>query len=383
MAGKIRCALLSEMLQPYRIPVFNRIAEDDRIDFEVLLLSVREANREWEIEMENCRFKYRTLPSRDFYIRSLDWGLHFNRGVGRALDEIGPEVVVGTGYVSPAYLAGQKWAKRNGAGYVLWSGSTASTSRIGKGPLKWMKKRFVRNCEAYLSYGTDATKQLIALGADASRVVTGCNTVDIETFEERTETARNAPEFPDWRKGYPKHLILYIGQMIERKGVPDLIRAFQSIKARDLGLVLVGDGPERERYQREFEGVDRVYWEGYKQSRDLGPFLAAADVLVMPSRLELWGLVVNEAMASGLPVISTTCSGSTTDLVEEGVTGYSFEAKDEMALATLLKSVADHPDRWAEMGGNARERVRKCGPREYADCFVESVILAKENKIKG
>lgn len=371
------------MLQPYRIPVFNHIAEDCRIDFEVLLLSVREANRKWEIEMEDCRFKYRKLASRDIYIRSLDWGLHFNRGVTRALDEIRPDVVVGTGYVSPAYLVGQRWAKKNHAGYVLWSGSTAATSRIGKGPLKWMKKRFVRNCDSYLSYGTEATKQLIALGADAARVVTGCNTVDLDLFQRLTEEARSDPGYPAWRVGFPKHLILYIGQMIERKGVPDLIRAFRSIKGRDLGLILVGEGPEKERYQREFQGIERLYWEGYKQTQDLGPFLAAANVLVMPSRLEIWGLVVNEAMSAGVPVLSTTCSGATTDLVEEGVTGYSFEAGDEVALATLLKTVSDHPERWEEMGRNAQKRIQAFGPRDYARCFVESVGLAKENLFKS
>ncbi|MCA9438856.1 MAG: glycosyltransferase, partial [Candidatus Omnitrophica bacterium] len=197
MSEKIRCVLLSEMLQPYRIPVFEEIAKNDRVDFEVLLLSVRESNREWEIERENCRFKHRVLPSKDFYIRSLDWGLHFNRGVAKHLEEIQPDVVIGTGYVSPAYLTGQRWAKKNGAGYVLWSGSTAATSRIGRGPLKWMKKKFVQRCDAFLSYGTDATKQLTALGADPSRVVTGCNTVDIHAFQTMTEEARDTPNFDE------------------------------------------------------------------------------------------------------------------------------------------------------------------------------------------
>ena len=248
MPQPIRCVLLSEMLQPYRIPVFNRIAEDERLDFEVLLLSVREANRQWEIDTDTCRFRSRILEGRDYYIHALDWGLHFNRGVKRLLDEIRPEVIVGTGYVSPAYLTGQRWARTHGASYVLWSGSTARTSRIGKGPLKWMKRRFVGRCDGYLSYGTDATQQLISLGAMPERIVTGCNTVDVELFERLARDARNDPGFTGWRQNYPRHLILYIGQMIERKGVPDLIRAFRSIRSRDLGLLLVGEGPEKARY---------------------------------------------------------------------------------------------------------------------------------------
>lgn len=380
MTRPIRCVLLSEMLQPYRIPVFNHIAEDERIDFEVLLLSVREKNRAWEVELEELRFKHRTMPSRDLYIRSLDWGLHFNRGVRRALDEIDPEVVVGTGYVSPAYLTGQKWARRKGAGYVLWSGSTAATSRIGKGPLKWLKQRFVRRCGAYLTYGSLATRQLVSLGAKPERIITGCNTVDVEKIEALTGTAAASPEFEAWRSGFPKTLILYVGQMIERKGVRDLIRAFRSIRARDVGLMLVGDGPLRKTYEAEFQGVERIYWEGFKQTRELGRYFASANVLVMPSRLEVWGLVVNEAMAAGLPVISTDSSGATVDLVEDGVTGHSFEPGDELALATLLKSVVDHPDRWAEMGRNARRRIQDCRPCDYAARFVEAVLLAHAHR---
>lgn len=380
MTQPIRCVLLSEMLQPYRIPVFNHIAEDDRVDFEVLLLSVREKNRAWEVDLEGRRFKHRTLPGSDFYIRSLDWGLHFNRGVCRALDEIDPEVVVGTGYVSPAYLTGQKWARRKGAGYVLWSGSTAATSRIGKGPLKGLKQRFVRRCDAYLTYGSLATRQLISLGANPERIITGCNTVDVDEIEALTKTAVGSPEFEAWRSGFPGTLILFVGQMIERKGVRDLIRAFRSVRDRDVGLMIVGDGPLRKTYEAEFRGMERIYWEGFKQKRDLGRYLASANVLVMPSRLEVWGLVVNEAMAAGVPVIATDGSGAAVDLVEDGVTGHTYEAGDEMALATLLKSVVDHPDRWAEMGRNSKGRIQSCRPCDYAARFVEAALLAHSRR---
>lgn len=374
----LRTVLLSEMLQPYRVPVFNCIAGQEGVDLTVLLLSIREKNRKWEIPFDSCQFRYEVLPGRDLYIRSLDWGLHLSWGVTQALRRLAPDVIVGTGYVSPAYLTAQRYARRYGLGYVLWSGSTLATSRIGKGPLRWMKRCFLRRCDAFLSYGTDATQALTTLGANPSRIVSGRNTVDVDFFARLAADACEAPSFAEWRSRFPARVILYTGQMLDRKGVMDLIQAFQQANCPDLGLVLVGDGPEFDNYRRVTQGMTGVFWEGYVQSRDMGPYLAAADVLVMPSYLEPWGLVVNEAMAAGLPVIATTCSGATTDLVREGETGYAFTAGDVNRLATLLCSVAREPEKWKKMGEEAARRMQIYTPQDYAHAFLQSVRLAAE-----
>jgi glycosyltransferase involved in cell wall biosynthesis len=368
------------MLQPYRIPVFNEIASREGIEFSVLLLSLRESNRKWELNLESCRFHYRVLPFKDIYIRPLDWGLHLNWGVRKALRDLDPDVIAGTGYTSPAYLVAQRFARKNGKGYVLWSGSTLHTSRIGKGPLRWSKERFIRRCDACLSYGTEAARALIERGAPPERVVTGCNTVDIGFFERMAIEARSSPGYEAFRAKYPERVVLYVGQMIERKGVRDLIEAHRKANRANLGLVLVGDGPEWEGYKLSSSGQKNIFWEGYVQSKDMGPYLAAADALVMPSHIEVWGLVVNEAMAAGVPVISTTCSGATTDLVEEGVTGHRFEAGDVSRLAQLLVSVADEPERWKKIGSYAKERIQSCGPRQYADAFLKACQIALVHK---
>lgn len=374
----LRIVLLSEMLQPYRIPVFNHIAGEEGVDLTVLLLSLREKNRKWEIPLDSCHFRYEVLPGQDLYIRSLDWGLHLSWGVTQALQRLAPDVIVGTGYVSPAYLTAQRYAHRHDLGYVLWSGSTLATSRIGKGPLRWMKYRFMRRCDAFLSYGTDATSALTALGADPGQIVSGRNTVDVDYFRQLADQAREDHSFTGWRSRFPRHVVLFTGQMLDRKGVMDLVRAFQEVDDPDLGLVLVGDGPEFDRYCQSTQGMPRIFWEGYVQSRDMGRYLAAADVLVMPSHLEPWGLVVNEAMAAGLPVIATTCSGATTDLVRDGETGYAFTAGDTKRLTELLRSVAHEPDKWKTMGAEASRRMKSCTPADYAQAFLQAVHLATE-----
>jgi glycosyltransferase involved in cell wall biosynthesis len=164
--------------------------------------------------------------------------------------------------------------------------------------------------------------------------------------------------------------------MIDRKGVRELIHAFQAIDHPDLGLILIGEGPEKARYMQATTGMTRIFWEGYLQTSQMGPYFACADVLVMPSYLEPWGLVVNEAMAAGLPVIATTCSGATTDLLQEGITGHAIAAGDVNRLVTLLYSVLQEPDRWRQMGRQAAVKIQEASPARYAADFAAACRLA-------
>ncbi len=373
---KLKVVLLSEMLQPYRVPVFNALAERDDLEFHVLLLSIIEANREWDVPFSRCRFEYTVLPSRDIYIHSLDWGLHFNKGVTENLDRLNPDVIVGTGYSSPTLWIAQHWAKKHKRGYVLWSGSTEASSRLQNPLMKAMKRLFIRRCDAFLTYGSEATRTIANLGASPDRIVTGCNTVDIDDFARITEAARNSTDFPAWRQKFPQRIILFVGQMIERKGVADLLAAFRRVQTPDAGLILVGNGPLLEEYKNQTRDLKNVFWEGYVQSSEMGPYLAAADVLVMPSLIEVWGLVVNEAMAAGVPVIATTCSGSTRDLIEDGKNGYGFTAGDVNQLSGLLESVIKEPSRWESMGQEAALRIRSCSPTHYGAKLREAAQIA-------
>lgn len=364
------------MLQPYRLPVFNSLARHPDLDFHVLLLSWREKNRQWTIDEDRIQFPFEVLPHKEVYIRALDWGLHFNTGIKRALDRLAPDVIAGTGYVSPAYVQAQRYARKRGLGYVLWSGSTEATSRIGKGPIRIMKEAFVRRCDASLAYGTAAARMLMQLGASKDRVVVGTNTVDVAAFARDVAAARQESGYDSWRGRFPKRNVFFVGQMIERKGAPSLIRAFAAANRPDLGLILIGDGPRFEDYRREFASVPNLFWEGYRQYKEIVHYYAASHVLVMPSEIEVWGLVVNEAMASGLPVIATSCSGATQDLVRNGETGYSYTSGDETTLSEYLGSVADEPEKWDRMARNASTFIQQYNPDKYADDFARAVKIA-------
>lgn len=128
-------------------------------------------------------------------------------------------------------------------------------------------------------------------------------------------------------------MILGVGQFIHRKGWDVLLRATEKLD-REIGVYIVGGEPTEEylKIQKDY-GLTNVHFEGFKTKEELKKFFMAADVFVLPTREDIWGLVINEAMAYGLPIITTDACVAGIQLVEDGENGYIVprEQVDELA----------------------------------------------------
>jgi glycosyltransferase involved in cell wall biosynthesis len=154
-------------------------------------------------------------------------------------------------------------------------------------------------------------------------------------------------------------VFLYVGRLEPVKGLAVLLQAYSSAAAASdrVRLLVVGEGTLRDSVKSAAAGVPGMRWLGRLDGNALLNAYAAADVLVLPSTFEPWGLVVNEAMAAGLPVIVSENVGCVDDLVADGVTGLVVEAGSASGLATAMNRIAgDRPLRQA-MRQAARERI--------------------------
>jgi glycosyltransferase involved in cell wall biosynthesis len=144
------------------------------------------------------------------------------------------------------------------------------------------------------------------------------------------------------------------------KRVDVLIEALRRLytKRSDIGLVILGDGRERERLERLAQGMPYVYFAGFQDQSDLPKYYGVADIFVLPSECEPWGLVVNEAMASGLPVIATGKVGAAHDLIIEGENGYLVPENDPGALASAIDRACESEQRLLLRGEKARCTVQ-------------------------
>jgi glycosyltransferase involved in cell wall biosynthesis len=169
--------------------------------------------------------------------------------------------------------------------------------------------------------------------------------------------------------------ILYCGQLIERKGLDNLLDAFVSLADEfpELELQLVGEGPLRKSLADRVPVhlKDRVELAGFQGIDQLPRFFAAADIFVLPSLHDGWGVVVNQALAAGLPIVCSNAVGAAVDLVSPGQNGFVVPPADAAALAVAIRDLASSRERRAAYGNCSRERAHDWTPRRGVDRWVE------------
>ena len=166
------------------------------------------------------------------------------------------------------------------------------------------------------------------------------------------------------RLGLPDGVLcLCVGQLTERKGVDVLLDGFRlaSQGRSDVYLVLIGSGRMKDELLRRVAGetdlAARILFLGHQSEDDLPRYYAACDIFVFPTRRDVWGMVLNEAMSAGLPVISSDRAGGAWDLVDDGITGYTFPSEDPKALAEKLRLLLGDESRRRRMALAAREKI--------------------------
>jgi glycosyltransferase involved in cell wall biosynthesis len=219
---------------------------------------------------------------------------------------------------------------------------------------------------AFLAIGTNNRRYLQARGVDPAKIFETPYCVDNERFA--TGAARWRQELG--REGLARRFgvdparttFLFSGKYVEKKHPDDVLKALHRlpVPVRDrVQVLMVGGGPMGDQLQRDAVGLP-VLFSGFLNQSEITAAYAAADALLLPSDSgETWGLVVNEAMACGLPAIVSDQVGSAVDLVSEGVTGFVHPCGDVDALAALLARCADAPTQLEMLGAQAHARIQR------------------------
>ena len=218
-----------------------------------------------------------------------------------------------------------------------------------------------------------------SLGFPGERVVLAPTAVDNNWWTEQAAKADRNAARAAWKIPAEGTVALFCGKLQRWKGPMDLLEAFARADISNSFLVFAGDGPERSNLERratQLGFADRIRFLGFLNQSQLPSAYRAADMFVLPSLFEPFGLVVNEAMLCGLPVAVSDRVGARFDLVRPDENGYVFPAGDVGALAAILRQILQDPDKRARMGAAARHRMETWSPREYADGIVRAVQLA-------
>lgn len=336
------------------------------------------------------------------------------------LNELSPDAIAVPGWGSIDARVSLGWCRRHGAKAIIMS-----ETRENDGPRRWWKERIksliLRNVHGALVGGAAHRSYLAKLGVPEARIRLGYNVVDNAYFVTEAARWREQVSGGEPLSGGSTHpFFLASNRFIERKNLGRLIEAYArytnstvSNEARSTEyqedrespapwhLCLLGDGPLRQQLISQCHSLDlavkesapweldasqmnaaispTVFFPGFRQIEELPRFYAGAEALVHPALEEPWGLVINEAMASGLPVLSGNNVGAAAELIIEGRNGWTFDAGSTEAIThTMIKLMALRPEERLTMGRVSAEFLEENYPTSAFGCNLREILEIPE-----
>ena len=305
-----------------------------------------------------------------------------------ALEQTNPDVVAVNGWNNFGSLVAANCCVRRGIPMVVMSESSRQDE-----PRTWwkeaIKRRIVGLYSAALVGGQHHVEYLVELGMPRERVFTGYDVVDNAYFREKTEAIRSQRSEVREKYGLPENYFLASARFIEKKNLATLISAYaeyrntsdvrdQKLDVNDSktcwDLVLLGDGPLREALNSQLSTLnlnEQVHLPGFEPYDELPVYYALAKAFVHASTTEQWGLVVNEAIASGLPVIVSERCGCAPELINGN--GFTFNPTNERELTARLLHMALLSDQERKHLGENSYRI---GANFAAERFAEGLERA-------
>jgi glycosyltransferase involved in cell wall biosynthesis len=377
-----RVVIITELIAPYRIPAFNALAQRNGIDLHVIFLSENDySQRQWRVYKDEIQFSYEVLSS---WRRRLGrQSFLLNWGAESALRRASPDFIVCGGYNYVASWQSMSWARRNNVPFSLWCESTSRDFRRAYSLVEFCKRQFLRHCDAFVVPGKSSFEYLRDCGVPKELIFTAPNAVDTEFFANRAEVTRRDAARHRRALRLPQRFFLYAGRLVREKGIFDLLHAYDALQPQlreNVGLVFVGDGPERSALLKHAAARNpgSIHFVGFVQREELAAYYALAEIFVFPTQTDPWGLVVNEAMACGLPVIASHAAGCVADLVDNGWNGRVVPAGNIQRLTCAMQELAHDAELRALMGKRSRERVEQSSPEAWAAGMANAVTAQRE-----
>ncbi|MCP4422730.1 MAG: glycosyltransferase family 4 protein [Chloroflexi bacterium] len=370
MDKQLKVLILTNIPAPYRLPVFEALTQ--RVNLSVYFCQTPSSARQWQVNLHSKQVNYRQLTVKPAPLLG-NRGIVYNPDLAQQLRQTSFDVyIAGENFLTfPAIVTVLQAARRRNKPFILWSeaidSAYASGTRLSNCYRRWLYRR----TDHFLAYGSEAQAYLKKRGAPTTRIQIGYQAIPASQLPPPAST-KAALGLTG------KTVVLNVGYFEKRKGLATLIHAFQEVATADCVLALVGSGPEENNLKAISRGDNRIVFPGYCDGADKSSWYATADIFVLPTQHDPWGLVVNEAMMFGLPVIVTNAAGCRRDLVQDN--GRIIPTNNISALAATLSDLLHNPPLRQQMGKQSRQIIAKYTVQAAANAFWETINIAQHMK---
>lgn len=372
---------LTNLPIPYRVSFFQELGRLCELTVLFERKTASDRNKMWFDENSRKNFRCIVLPG-------IRWGKDsaFNPSVIKWLKDRSYDIVVVSGYSSPTEILAILYMKLKKIPFVM---STDGGFPSKKEPVlkKNFKKFLVQAAGHWLASGAAAQKYLEYYGADPERIYhypfTSLEKEDIQneaTGEDKKEAMKHL-------LGISGLVVLSVGRFIPLKGFDVLLKAWRQVKDDNASLVIIGGGPQKQKYSEMIRKLKlkNIKILDFMKKDMLKLWYRAADIFVHPTRYDSWGLVINEAMAQSLPVITTDRALAGMELVREGKNGFIVPADDADTLAQHIELLLSSKELRERMARHSNEIIKPYTIVNMAHAYLkafEKIISAEKVKVK-
>ncbi len=372
----------------YQAPLLRRMALRSDIELHVAYCTLRGAETahdpefgatvKWDVPLLDG-YAWKHVPNRGTGGETF-FGL-WNPGIWKIIREGHFEAVLCyTGYLRATFWIAYVAAKFSRSAFLFGTDTTTLTPLDGQ-----LWKRSVKHvlwpllfrlADQVIVPSTGSVELMRALGLPDERVTLTPYVVDNDWWIEQSARVDRAAVRAAWGAAPEDTVFLFCAKLQPWKRPLDLLQAFARAKLSNALLVIAGEGPLRGELESAAAALgipSRVKFLGFVNQTQLPAIYTAADIMVLPSSYDAFGVVVNEAMLCGCPVAVSDSVGAGRDLVEQGRTGFVFPCGDIDALTEVLQQAINDCVRLPEMGRTARARMDSWSPRENIDATIAAV----------
>ncbi len=363
-------------LGPYHIARATALAAQTELT--VIEFAAAQKLYGWRIDRSKLPFGIVTLSDGAWEEQSIP---ALAKACWKNLERIRPTQLVIPGYANPIALVIALWGCFRRVPRILMTESTAIDRRRHAWKEK-IKSILINQLYDGVSFGgKPQLRYLEQLRFPAAKTAPFYNVVDNHFFRYSTEAVRSQHQPSDF--ALPSRYFLYVGRLAPEKNIAGLLRAFARYRqgGGTFELVLAGDGPLRDSLAvlaKQLAVEADCHFVGNKTAQELPPYYAFATAFVLPSTSEPWGLVVNEAMAAGLPVFISNRCGCVEDLVSEGENGYLFDPENDEQIAACMAQFETLPSaQLSQMKQSSLSRVQEFSPENWASHLTNLIQSLK------
>ena len=373
MSKKIKAVVLNDTMGPYHY--FRLDCANKYLDATALEFSSMDHTNLWRTDNFD-KTNVVTLFSEEPITKISS--LLIKKELFKALNNLNPEVVILSGWDALPSLYALLWALENKIPTVVISESQQFDFKRFK--VKEFGKKLILNLiDSAFVGGVNQADYLMKLGVNKERIFLGSDVVDNDFFlQSKIDDNKNLVS------QLPKFFFMTSCRFVEKKNLFFLIKVFEKFqrKIEDWSLVLVGDGPLKEdliRLSNQLNISEKVVFTGYQEYESISSIYNSASCFVLPSIIEQWGLVVNEALASGIPVLCSKRAGCAPNLIENNEVGYTFDPFTENDLETKMYQIVEDL-KSSDFKSKTHAIISQWGKDKYSNNILKAAEQAIEFK---